>query len=150
EAGIVVSAHTRFHRDVTFDGLGIVDLGHLIAARATSLADAVAIAGEQRIASSWGVVVSSGRERRAIVIEAHAGRIAVHRPRPGASHLAVTNRNRVAVMKPGEIAPSPAWVMYAEGREAVLERRLDGARGLGVEDAMELLCSHEAGDVPGF
>lgn len=150
EAGIALSAHTRFHRAVTFDGLGVVDLGHLIAARATSLADAVAIASEQRVASSWGIVVSSARERRAIVIETHAGRIGVHRARPGATHLAVANRNRVPVMQPGEIAPSAAWVRYSDGREAVLERRLDGARGLGVPDAMALLSSHEAGDVPGW
>jgi len=198
ETGIVVSAHTRFHRNVTFDGLGVVDLGHLIASRATSLADAVAIASEQRIASSWGIVVSSARERRALVIETHAGRIAVHRPRPGASHLVATNRNRVAVMQPGEIAPSPAWVRYSDGREAAMERRLAGATGLpsdgsqgryggldgngsqgrygglasdgsqgrygglasdgsqgrygglDVADAMALLSSHEAGDVPGW
>ena len=31
-----------------------------------------------------------------------------------------------------------------------MERRLAGARGLGVEDAMALLASHEAGDVPGW
>jgi len=150
EAGIVISAHTRFHREVTFDGLGVVDLGHLIAMRATSLADAVAIASEQRIASSWGMVISSARERRAICIETHAGRIAVHRPRADASHLAVTNRNRVPVMQPGQIAPSPAWVRYSNGREAAMERRLTGAKGLGVSDAMTLLSSHEAGDVPGW
>lgn len=153
EAGIVISAHTRFHRNVTFDALGVVDLGHLIAMRATSLADAVAIASEQRIASSWGIVVSSARERRAIVIETHAGRIAVHRPRPGASYLAATNRNRVAVMQPGEIAPSEAWVRYSDGREAAMERRLaraDGAGPLTALDAMALLSSHEAGDVPGW
>jgi len=150
EAGIVISAHTRFHREVSFDGLGVVDLGHALAARATSLADAVAIASERRIASSWGIVVSSARERRALVIEAHAGRIAVHRPRPGASHLAVANRNRVPVMQAGEVTPSMAWLRYSDGREAVLERRLDGALGLGVADAMALLSSHEAGDVPGW
>jgi hypothetical protein len=150
EAGLTLSAHTRFHREVTFDGLGVVDLGHMIASRATSLADAVAIAIEQRIASSWGIVVSSAHERRAIVIETHAGRIAVHRPRPGARHLAATNRNRVAVMQRGELAPSEAWVRYSDGREAVLERHLEGARGLGVGDATRLLSSHEAGDVPGW
>lgn len=150
EAGIVISAHTRFHREVTFDGLGVIDLGHLIAMRATSLADAVAIAAEQRIASSWGMVVSSARERRAICIETHAGRIAVHRPQAGANHLAVTNRNRVPVMQPGQIAPSPAWVRYSNGREAAMERRLTGAKGLGIGDAMALLSSHEAGDVPGW
>lgn len=150
EAGIVLSMHTRFHREVSFDGLGVVDLGHLIARRATSLADAVAIASEQRIASSWGVVIGSARERKAIALEVHAGRVAVRRPAQGASHLAVTNRNRVPVMRPGELAPSAAWVRYSDGREAVLERRLDGARGLGVEAAMALLGSHEAGDVPGW
>ena len=31
-----------------------------------------------------------------------------------------------------------------------MERRLVGASGLGVEDAMALLASHEAGDVPGW
>lgn len=30
EAGITVTAHTRFHRAVRFDGRGVVDLGHLI------------------------------------------------------------------------------------------------------------------------
>lgn len=150
EAGLVLSTHTRFHREVTFDGLGVADLGHLIASRATCLADAVAIASERRIASSWGIIVSSRRERSAVVIEAHAGRIGVHRPKPGASHLATTNRNRVGVMREGEVMPSQSWVRYSDGREAVLERALEGARGLGVGDAMALLASHEAGDVPGW
>lgn len=150
ETGIAISAHSRFHTDVCFDGLGVVDLGHRIAARATSLADAVAIASEHRVASSWGIVVSSARERRALAIETTAGRIGVHRPREGASHFAVTNRNRVPVMQTGEVAPSEAWVRYSDGREAVLERRLDGARGLGVDDLTALLSCHEAGDVPGW
>lgn len=150
EAGIVVAAHTRFHRDVSFDGLGVVDLGHLIVSRATSLADAVAIASEQRIASSWGIAVSSARERSAIVIETHAGRIGVHRPDPGAEYLAITNRNRVPVMQPGQIAPSAAWLRYSNGREAVLERRLRGLRGMTPAAAMALLGDHESGDVPGW
>ena len=150
ETGIVVAAHTRFHREVTFDGLGVIDLGHLIASRATSLADAVAIASEQRIASSWGIVVSSARERSAIVIETHAGRIGVHRPNPGAEYLAVANRNRVPVMQPGQIAPSAAWLRYSNGREAVLERRLQGMQGMTAASAMALLGDHESGDVPGW
>lgn len=158
EAGISVTAHTRFHREVTFDGAGIVDLGHRIAREARSLTEAVAIASERRSASTWALVVSSARERRAISIELHAGRSAVAMPLAGETFLAVTNRYRVPVMQRGELAPSAAWVRYSDGREAAMQRRLRAiaasgvgpGRGLGVEDAMALLGSHEAGDVPGW
>lgn len=159
EAGITVTAHTRFHREVSFDGAGVVDLGHRIAREARTLTEAVAIASERRSASTWALIVSSAREHAAISIELHAGRSAVALPRPNESFLAVTNRYRVPVMQRGEIAPSEAWVRYSDGREAAMRRRLEAiaetrqdrnGQGLGVADAMALLGSHEAGDVPGW
>lgn len=148
EAGLTVAAHTRFHRRVTFDGLGVVDLGHLIARRARSIADAIAIASEARIASSWGLFVSSGRERTAVSIEVHADRVAVVPAAPGRAFHTCTNRYRAPIMTRGEVTPSPAWVRYSEGRQEVMERALGRAARITPRDAMSLLASREAGDVP--
>ncbi len=150
EAGLTITAHTRFHRAVSFDGLGIVDLGHLIAKQARTIAEAVAIASAQRVASSWALVVSSALERKAAAIEIHAGRVALDMPRPGTSWFAATNRYQVPVMQTGEVAPSAAWIRYSDGRLAAMRRALEVRRGLSAADAMRLLASHEAGDVPGW
>jgi len=148
EAGLTITAHSRFHRNVSFGGLGIVDLGHLIVRQARTIAEAVAIASAQRIASSWALVVSSAQERRAVAIEVHAGRVALDMPRSGASWFAATNRFQVPVMQRGEVAPSAAWIRYSDGRLAAMRRALEVRRGLSPTDAMRLLASHEAGDVP--
>lgn len=149
EAGLTVTAHTRFHERVTFDGLAIVDLGHLIVRSARTLAEAVAIAARQTVASSWALVVSSARERRALAIEVHAGRVAVDY---GAEEdfFCATNRNQVPVMRPGEVAPSAAWVRYSDGRLAAMKRALEGigpGRGLDTDAAKTLLGSHVAGEL---
>jgi hypothetical protein len=149
EAGLTVTAHTRFHREVSFDGLSIVDLGHLIVRSARTLTEAIAIASSQRVASSWGLVVSSALERKAICIEVHAGRMAVDCGDAQRDFFCTTNRNQVAAMQPGEVAPSAAWVRYSEGRLNAMRRELEAiepGRGYDAMDAARLLGSHVAGD----
>lgn len=149
EAGLTVTAHTRFHREVSFDGLSVVDLGHLIVRSARTLTEAIAIASSHRVASSWGLVVSSALERKAICIEVHAGRVAVDCGDGQRDFFCTTNRNQVPSMQPGEVAPSAAWVRYSEGRRDAMRRALDEVapgRGLEVADATRLLASHVAGD----
>lgn len=149
EAGLTLTAHTRFHREVSFDGLSIVDLGHLIVRSARTLTEAIAIASSRRVASSWGLVVSSASERRAICIEVHAGRVAVDCGDAQRDFFCTTNRNQVEAMQPGEVAPSAAWVRYSEGRKNAMRRALEAiepGRGFEVVDAARLLGSHVAGD----
>ena len=69
EAGLTMTMHTRFHRDVTFSGAAVVDLGHDIIRRAETLADAAFIARERPVCSTWGIAVSSATQKRGIVIE---------------------------------------------------------------------------------
>lgn len=149
EAGLTLTAHTRFHREVSFDGLSVVDLGHLIVRQARTLTEAIAIASTRRVASSWGLVVSSASERRAVCIEVHAGRVAVDCGDASRDFFCTTNRNQVEAMQPGEVAPSAAWVRYSEGRRNAMRRALEAiepGRGFEVVDAARLLGSHVAGD----
>lgn len=152
EAGIVLSSHTRFHRNVRFDGRAILDLGQAIAAGARTIAEAVAIARAAPIASSWGILVASAAERRAVLLETHAGGVAVVETEAGKSWNATTNRYRARAMQPGECVPSAAWVQQSDGRYAVMARRLEACAGepMTVAGAMALLGSREAGDVPGW
>jgi hypothetical protein len=146
EAGITISAHTRLHRDVCFSGAGIVDLGHEIVRRAESLRDAVAIARERRVASTWGIAVSSARERRAITIETTAARVEVVAPAPGEELLSCTNHYRHEATRPGELWPSPGWPVHSGARARRLESAARAAvragRGLGAEDLERLLGDH--------
>lgn len=149
EAGITVTAHTRFHQQISFDGLSIVDLGHLIVRSARTLTEAVAIASSRRVGSSWALVVSSAKERRAVAIEVHAGRVAVDCGDSEREFFCTTNRNQVPAMQTGEVAPSAAWVRYCDGRKEAMTRALDAiepGHGFRVEDAKALLASHLAGD----
>jgi hypothetical protein len=138
EAGLVITTHTRFHHAVRFDGATIVDVVHEIARRATTLAEAIAIAGRRPSASTWGVAVSSAREARAVVLELNGDRLAVVEPAAGDEQLVCCNRYRHPSMRDGEVAASPAWAAHTEAREASLRAGLAAARSAGGADVEAL------------
>lgn len=152
EAGITVTCHTRFHLDVAFSGAGIVDLTHDIVRRAESLADALAIARERRVASTWGIIVSSARERSAVVLEVTASAVEPVRPRPGEDFLLQTNRYACGALAAREVAPSVGHLMNSDGRARVIRSRVEAglARGgIDVAGLQALLGAHDDPDVPG-
>jgi hypothetical protein len=152
EAGIVITSHTRFHRSVAFKGASIVDLVHDIARRAETLADAERIARERPAASTWGLAVSSARERRGIVLEIHAGKVAVVQPTGANEHLVCCNRYRNPLMQDGEIAASPAWPLHTDRRERRLTQLVGEVKARGGARWRELaamLTDREDADAPG-
>ncbi len=138
QAGLVFSSHTRFHHAVRFDGAAVIDLVHDLARRATTIAEAIAIAGERRSASTWGLAVSSAREGRAVVLELNGDRLAVVEPGPGEDQLVCCNRYCHASMRDGEVSASPAWANHTERREASLRAGLAAARSVGGADVEAL------------
>lgn len=136
EAGLTLTAHTRFHRDVSLFGAAVVDLGHDIVRRAESLADAVRLATERRVSSSWGLMVSSAREQRALVIETTSAGVRVVEPR--GDFLTCANRYRHADQSSGEIAASVAWAVHSDARECRLTELVEGARARGGMTASDL------------
>ena len=149
EAGLVLAPHTRWHRDVAFGGAMIVDVVHDIARRAETLDDAIRIARERPISSSWGVAIGSARERSAIVLEIAGPMLEIVRPAPGASFLICANRYRTAKLQAGEIAGSEAWAIHSERRErrlrALVEQR---AAPLVPEVLARMLGDRHDGDAP--
>jgi len=141
EAGLSVTTHTRFHRGVVFQGVGIIDLVHEITRKAETLADAVRIVREQPVASSWGIHVSSARERQAVVIET-AGTL-VERVEPVAREdfLACTNRYRHPTLMPDEVTLSSSFVANSDGRLSSCQRTGAGG-GLTVAELQSMLGSH--------
>lgn len=138
EAGLVLSAHTRFHRDVAFSGAAIIDIGHDIVRRAETLDDAVAVARERSSASTWGLCISSARERRAIVIEMTSNAVEVVEPASGAEHLTCANRYRHAETRRGEVAMTESWAVHSDTRERRLDQLVAGGRARGGMTAVDL------------
>jgi hypothetical protein len=149
EAGIAVTSHTRFHREVGLGGAAIIDIVHELGRRAESLADAARIAGERPSASTWGLAVSSERERRGAVIELHAGLARIVEPAAGARWLVCANRYRHPEMTAGEAAASAAWAIHSDQRERRLRALLETAAGpLGSEALMAMLADRSDPDAP--
>ncbi len=151
EAGIALSFHTRFHRNVRFDGLGAVDLGHEIIRRAETLNDAIRIAGERPIASTWGIAISSGHEQQAILVETTGNHIRVTEPANGESHLASANRYRHPDLQVGEVTLSPVWPVHSKSRETRMNQVVARGRengGLGIQDLQCLLGDHIDPEAP--
>jgi hypothetical protein len=115
EAGLVLAPHTRWHRGVGFGGAMIVDLIHAIARRAETLADAIAIARERPVSSSWGIAVGSAREKSAIALEIAGPQVEVVRPH--GDYLVCTNRYRTESLQAGELSGSHAWALHSDRRE---------------------------------
>jgi hypothetical protein len=117
EAGLVIAPHTRWHVGVKFGGAMIVDLVHDIARRAESLDDAVRIARERHVSSTWGIAVGSAREKSGLVLEIAGPSVEVVRPAPGTSFLVCANRYRSESLQAGQVAASVAWSEQSERRE---------------------------------
>jgi hypothetical protein len=142
EAGLTLGAHTRFHRHVRFSGAGIVDLGHEIIRRAETLADAAKIARERKVASTWGLLVSSAREKSAALLEVTGRAVDVIRPAAGEDFLVQTNRYRSAALREGEVAPMTGFLANSDGRARALRSRVLGG-GLDAGDLRAALGGRE-------
>ena len=149
EAGLCLTTHTRFHQHVDFGGALIVDMCHEVIRRAETVEQAVSMLRGYRSASTWGVMVSSGRERRSALVELTARGSAV--TEPTGPWLTCTNRYRASALQRSELQPSPGFMMHSDGRFQVLERHAQAfAEGDGAtpEALQALLGSHEDGDLP--
>jgi len=148
EAGLSITAHTRFHRDATFSGRSIVDLTHDIVRGAKTLAEAEAIARQTPIASTWGLCISSAAENRAISLECNSAGVRVIEPGEGEEWLVVTNHYK-SDFSEGQIHISPGFNHNTVGRWSNLTR-LGQRGGLSVHDMQRALCGFEDADVSGF
>ncbi|MEZ4411116.1 MAG: C45 family peptidase [Polyangiales bacterium] len=147
EAGLTVTAHTRFHRDVRGVGASIADLGHELVRRARSLDDAVSIAREVGASSSWGFLVSSAAEESAVVVETSGNAVEVTRPHRDAEHLACTNRYLAAPLREGQVTSSAAFAIDSDARCHRLDERVrEAVGGLSGDDLEALLGDFRAPD----
>jgi len=127
--GLTVTFHTRFHRDVNFKAGGVIDLGHDIVRNARTIADAIEIVASRKIASTWGIMVTSAKEQNAAVIETTAKKCRVTWAE-GDAH-AQTNHYLHDDLKEGEIATGDAWASYTVDRIRLMKKFFAdaGARG---------------------
>jgi hypothetical protein len=152
EAGLTFTTHTRFHRRVGWRGAAIVDLVHELAMKAETLADAARLAAARPSSSTWGIAVSSAREARAVVLEIHAGGVAVVEPAAGADLLTCANRYRDPGMRDGEATASHAWACHSDARErrlGDLARAACDAGGADAADLCRMLADREDPGAPG-
>ena len=117
EAGLVIAPHTRWHVGAGWRGAMIVDLVHDIARRAETLDDAIRIARERPISSTWGIAIGSSRERSGLVLEIAGPQVEVVRPAAGATFFVCANRYRTPSLQAGQVAASSAWALHSERRE---------------------------------
>ncbi|MDP6934127.1 MAG: C45 family autoproteolytic acyltransferase/hydrolase, partial [Myxococcota bacterium] len=138
EAGLTIAPHTRFHRDTRYDGAGIVDLSHRIIQYAETLDDAVRIARERPVASTWGMCITSARDGTGIIIETTGQATEVLEPGEGRDYVTCTNLHRHPNLVDGQVAPFPAWYEHADGREQrLIQRAEEGA--LSMSDLARIL-----------
>ena len=147
EAGLTVAAHTRFHKDVRFDGLAVVDLCHDIIRRASTIEDAISIAKERPVASTWGLMVSSAQDRKAVVLECTGRQTRPLHPPEGRDYLTCANLNRLEGLVEGQVNPFPAWSEHSDCRERRFHQRATAAT-LSRTDLMDALGDRSDPDSP--
>ncbi len=148
--GISLTFHTRFHRDVDFQSTGVIDLGHEIIRTARTVEDAINIVSSHKVASTWGIVVTSAREKKAAIIETTAKKMRVSWAKNG--RIGNTNHYLHPDMVPGEIATSNSWTSYTVDRLRLVESFFAEAEkrgGATLADMQNLLGADFEVDAPG-
>ena len=56
---------------------GVIDLGHEIIRNSRTIEEAIAVVSRHKVASTWGIVVTSAREKNAAIIETTAKKMRV-------------------------------------------------------------------------
>ena len=145
EAGLTLTVHTRFHRDVNYSGTSVIDLGHEVIRTASSIGDAIATTRRLGAASTWGLLVSSASEQRAVVIETTGRAVEVIEPAAGTHHQSCTNRYLSEVLQRDEVTTSTAFAVDSDSRFAQLEAFVAKATGgIDGDDLEELLGDYDA------
>ena len=148
--GLTVTFHTRFHRDVDFSATGVIDLGHEIVSNSRTIEDAINIVSRHKVASTWGIMVTSAKEKNAAVIETTAKKMRVTWAKNG--RHGQTNHYLHSDMVPGEIATSNGWTSYTVDRLRLLEKFFSEAENRGgatLTDMQNLLGADFEVDAPG-
>jgi hypothetical protein len=140
EAGLTLTVHTRFHKDVRFDKPPVFDLGHEIVRKASTLREATDVARAVGASSTWGLLVSSAAERSACLIETTGEDVAVSHPAAGDDHLSCTNRYHSSALARREVTTSAVFVVNSKARRDRLESAVrDAPGGISAEDLQALL-----------
>ncbi|HMS14661.1 MAG TPA: C45 family autoproteolytic acyltransferase/hydrolase [Microthrixaceae bacterium] len=121
EAGLTLTVHTRFHRDVRYDAPSVIDLGHEIIRTSSTLREALDTARRLGAASTWGLLVSSASEHDAVLIEVTGAGVAAVRPDAGSTHLSSTNRYVDPGLRVREVTTSATFVEDSDSRRAQVE-----------------------------
>lgn len=148
--GLTVTFHTRFHKDVDFQSTGVIDLGHEIIRNSRTIEDAINIVSRHKVASTWGIMVTSAREKNAALIETTAKKMRVTWAKNG--RHAQTNHYLHSDMVPGEIATSNGWTSYTVDRLRLIEnffRETEAMGGATLTDMQNLLGADFEVDAPG-
>ena len=147
--GLTVTFHTRFHRDVDFSATGVIDLGHEIISNSRTIEDAINIVSRHKVASTWGIMVTSAKEKNAAVIETTAKKMRVTWAKSG--RHGQTNHYLHSDMVPGEIATSNGWTSYTVDRLRLLDGFFHEAEkrgGATLTDMQNLLGADFEVDAP--
>jgi hypothetical protein len=150
EAGLVIAPHTRWHVGAGYSGAMIIDVVHDIARRAETLEDAIRIARERPISSTWGIAIGSAREKSGLVLEVAGPALEVVRPAAGASTLVCANRYRTRSLQAGQVAASRAWALHSEKRERRMRDLVEARTSpLTAEQLARFLGDREDVEAPG-
>jgi predicted choloylglycine hydrolase len=145
EAGLTLTVHTRFHHDVSYTSPSVIDLGHEVIRTSRTLDEAVAVVRRLGAASTWGILISSASEGRAVVVETTGHAVEVVEPTAGDAHLSHTNRYLSPTFRRGEVTTSNAFVIDSDSRHRQLEDFVAKSTGGIDADALEeLLGDHAA------
>lgn len=137
EAGIAISLHTNFCRDVATTGVPLFSVVHNVLAKATTLDEAIRIITAQPRLCSLSAFVSDTRARTAAVVGFSARH---HEVVPVADGVLVrTNHLITEEMRRFEVAPH-AWQLNSRGRFQRVNTLLAEKRGtLAPEDVPAIL-----------
>ncbi|WP_246048533.1 C45 family autoproteolytic acyltransferase/hydolase [Leptospira sarikeiensis] len=143
EAGLTIAFHTRFHKKIGFSGLGVIDFGHKIISEARSIEDAVKIAKDHKINSTWGLIVTNHNEKgpKAAIIETNYGNVDVVYPKLGKDHIVNTNHYQSEKLQDGEIMAAPVFYHHCLSRFDRAEQLLSSQKrkGTSVVDLQNIL-----------
>ncbi|KAA0258937.1 hypothetical protein FHQ18_03035 [Deferribacter autotrophicus] len=137
EAGISLSVHMLFTKEVNINGSLVTDLAFQVITKATNISDVLKIVKDKPTVSGWAFIVFSHKENKGVLIEFNGKKTCIKEL--NSLPFIYNNFYMTREQQSSELYPSYIWIQNNFYRNNHLKRLLSDKQTFSLKDAIKII-----------